>query len=66
MPERFTWYSGDAYLPLKLTLDPGPVYVVDLLLKPGITREAANAALQPLLEQFARETPKRFPEHFRV
>ena len=66
MPARFTWYSGDVYLPLKLTQDPGPVYVVDLLLKPGITREAANAALQPLLEQFARETPKRFPEHFRV
>jgi len=66
MPARFTWYSGDVYLPLKLTQDPGPVYVVDLLLKPGITRAAANAALQPLLEQFARETPKRFPEHFRV
>ena len=42
------------------------MYVVDLLLKPGITRSAANAALQPMLEEFARETPKRFPEHFRV
>jgi predicted permease len=66
MPPRFTWYSEDVYLPLKLTQDPGPVYMVNVLLKPGITRDAANAALQPLLEQFARETPKRFPEHFRV
>ena len=66
MPARFTWYSGDVYLPLKLTGDPGPVYIVDLLLKPGISRQAANAALQPMLEEFARETPKRFPEHFHV
>jgi predicted permease len=66
VPPRFTWYSGDVYLPLKLTQDPGPVFTVNLRLRPGITRPAADAALQPLLEQFARETPKRFPQHFRV
>ena len=65
-PPRFTWYSADAYLPLKLTSDPGPVYMVDPLLKPGVSRNEANAALQPLLEEFARQTPKRFPQHFRV
>jgi predicted permease len=61
---RFTWYSPDVYLPLKLTQDPNLTFIVDLRLKPGVTHEAADAALQPVLDQFAREMPKRFPEHF--
>jgi predicted permease len=65
-PPRFTWYSGEVYLPLKLTSDPGPVYIVNLLLKPGVSRAQANAALEPMLEQFQHQTPKRFPQHFRV
>src|SRR5271154_2193967 len=63
---RFTWYSADVYLPLKLNQDPGPTYMVDLLLKPGGTHAAADAELQPLLQRFAQEMPKRFPEHFKV
>ena len=31
-----------------------------------MTHEAAGAALQPLMEQFAREMPNHFPEHFKV
>ena len=63
---RFTWYIADVYLPLKLTQDPGKMYVVDLLLKRGVTYHAADAALQPLLEQFAKDMPKHFPELFKV
>jgi len=63
---RFVWYSADVYLPLKLTQDPVPIYMVNFRLKPGQTREAANAALQPLMEQFAKDTPKHFPEHFQM
>jgi predicted permease len=63
---RFTWYSTDVYLPLKLTQDSSLMYVVDLRLRPGVTHQAANAELQPLLEQFARSEPKHFPEHFKV
>ena len=63
---RFTWYSADVYLPLKLTQDPGPTCIVNLRLRPGVTHEAADAVLQPLLEQFARDMPHHFPEHFRV
>jgi predicted permease len=63
---RFTWYSADVYLPLKLTQDPGLTFIVDIRLRPGVTHPAADAALQPLLDQFARDMPKRFPEHFRV
>jgi predicted permease len=63
---RFTWYNAEVYLPLKLTQDPGPTFMVDLRLKPGVTHEAANAALQPLLEQFARDMPRHFPENFKA
>jgi predicted permease len=65
-PPRFRWGGDDVYVPLKLTNDPGPVYIVMPLLKPGVAKAEANQALQPLMEEFARQTPKRFPEHFRV
>jgi putative ABC transport system permease protein len=58
---RFTWDDGDVYLPQKITQDPKPSYYVGIRLKPGITHAAAAAALQPLIEQFAKETPKHFP-----
>ncbi len=63
---RFIWYSADVYLPLKLTQDPRTRLMVDILLQPGVTNDGANAALQPLLEQFAKDQPKQFPEHFKV
>jgi predicted permease len=63
---RFTWYSADVFLPLRLVQDPSRRYIIDILLKPGVTRDAANAELQPLLDQFAKNTHKQFPEHFKV
>jgi predicted permease len=63
---RFTWYSADVYRPLKLSSDPGLFKLVNLLLRPGVTHEQASAELQPVLEQFARDMPKHFPEHFKV
>jgi predicted permease len=62
---RFTWGDGDVYLPLKVTQDPAKAYYVGLRLKPGVTHEAAVAALTPLITQFAKETPKHFPtDHY--
>src|SRR5450631_55593 len=58
---RFTWDDGDVYLPLKVTQDPVKNYYVGVRLKPGITHAAANAALGPLIQQFAKETPHHFP-----
>jgi predicted permease len=66
LPPRFTWDDADVYLPLKLTNDSNVQYGPLLRLKPGITHEAANAELQPLLEQLAKETPNHFPKKFRV
>jgi putative ABC transport system permease protein len=63
---RFTWGDGEVYLPLKLTADPVRTYFPMIRLKPGVTRAAANAEFQSLLEQFAKQTPTHFPEHFRM
>jgi predicted permease len=63
---RFTWYNADVYLPLVLTQDPDKRCIVDFRLKPGVTHQAIDAALQPLLDQFVKDMPKRFPEHFKV
>ncbi|MDQ1452114.1 MAG: hypothetical protein QOK38_1980 [Acidobacteriaceae bacterium] len=60
---RFTWDDGDVYLPLKITQDPVRNYYVGLRLKPGVTHAAANAALQPLIHEFAKQTPKHFPQN---
>ncbi len=64
---RFTWGDGaDAYLPLKLMRDPGRTSIVYLLLRRGVSRAGADAALQPLVEQFANYMPNDFPDVFRV
>jgi predicted permease len=63
---RFTWGGGDVYLPLKLMRDPGRTSIVYLLLRPGVSRAVADAALQPLVEQFANYMPQDFPDVFKV
>ncbi|HTP86932.1 MAG TPA: ABC transporter permease [Bryobacteraceae bacterium] len=65
MPPRFTWEDADVYLPLKMTSDQTD-YDPLLRMRPGVTHEAVNAELQPLIEQFAKETPTHFPKKFRV
>ena len=66
MPPRFTWDDADVYLPFKLTNDPNIRFGALIRLKPGVTHAAANAELQPLLEQFAKASPSNFPKKFRV
>ena len=66
MPPRFRWREADIYLPLKFTLDPNIGFGVTIKLRPGISTERANAELQPILEQFAKDSPARFPDAFRV
>ena len=66
MPSRFTIGDADVYLPLKLTNDPHIYLTPRIRLRPGVTRAAADAELQPLLEQFAREAPAHFPKTFRI
>jgi predicted permease len=42
-------------------------FYAGIRLKPGVSHAAADAALQPLITQFAKETPKHFPpDHLRL
>lgn len=61
VPSRFTWGDADVYLPLKLSSDPSRSYEIDTLLRPGVSHATADAEFQPLMEQFAKETPTHFP-----
>jgi len=64
---RFTWGDGDVYLPLKVTQDQVKSFYAGVRLKPGVSHAQADAALQPLIEQFARETPRHFPpDHLKL
>jgi putative ABC transport system permease protein len=59
--QRFTWDDVDVYVPQKIAPDPKRGFYVGIRLKPGVTHAQADAALQPLIEQFAKETPTHFP-----
>lgn len=66
MPPSFEWFHDDVYIPLQLTNDPERVFIIDARLRPGISRQAAEDALQPLIAQFATASPKRFPPGARL
>ncbi len=66
MPPRFKWADVDMYLPLHVTPDPKIYFNASLKLRPGVTTAQANAELQPYLEQFAKESPERYPDKFRA
>ncbi len=63
---RFRWDGADIYLPMSVTEDAGAQSLVYLRLKPGSGRDAVSAQLQQLIEQFAAENPKQFPQRFKV
>jgi len=66
MPPRFQWGDGEVYLPLKVKQDATPSFACSIRLRPGVTAAQADAELQPVIEQFAKESPSHFPDHFRV
>ncbi|HYL93795.1 MAG TPA: ABC transporter permease [Alphaproteobacteria bacterium] len=66
MSSKISWGGADVFLPLKLTPDPNTRLLTTIRLKPGATVDGANAELQPMLEEFARETPVYFPFGFHV
>ncbi len=66
MPPRFKWAEADIYVPLKVTQDPKMNFGASIKLRPGFTLAQANAELQPLFEEFAKQSPTNFPDKFRV
>ena len=64
---RFTWGGGDVYLPLKLMRDPGRTSVINLLLRPGVSRAAADAASAASCANSSPITCRNdFPDVFKV
>ena len=66
LPQRFAWTGSDLYTPLAYSADPQRVANVFARLKPGVTDQAAEQAIEPMLHQFARETPANFPQIFHL
>ena len=57
---RFTWGDSDVYVPYIPTGDPRDYRNSFIKLKPGVTLEAANAELQPLILSFYNRDPKNY------
>jgi putative ABC transport system permease protein len=66
LPPRFTWLDGDAYLPMTPSTSQTITYGTFIKLKPGVTRAAAAAELEPLFQQFAKQTPNHFPKQYKL
>ncbi len=66
MPPRFRWREADIYMPLKVRPEPNIYYGLTLKLRPGVSTPEANAELQPMLQEFAKQTPGRYPDTFQV
>jgi predicted permease len=66
MPPRFRWREADIYVPLKVRLEPTVYYGANIRIRSGVSLAAANDELQPILQQFAAQTPGRYPDQFRV
>ena len=66
LPQRFAWTDSDLYTPLAYSADPHRIANVFARLKAGVTDRAAEQAIEPILDGFARETPGNFPQIFKV
>ena len=68
MPSRFTFTetvgNADVYMPWTPTRAPGLFPWIKL--RAGVSLATANAQFQSLLNEFKHETPKHFPDSFRV
>src|SRR6202034_4179435 len=73
MPRSFAFNDiagvGDVYLPASLIPSfnvPFRAYAPWIKLRPGVTLAAANAALEPIVRQFAKQHPERFLDHWHL
>ncbi len=65
MPKDYAW-EPDLYVPMSL-LPTGERNVLPIMkLKPGVSLASANAEIEALVHQFAKETPQYFPRRFRM
>jgi len=65
-PPRFTWGDDEVYTPAVPSADPHAYWLAFIKLKPGTKYQAAQAELQVLVDGFAKEDPKGYPQNMRV
>ncbi len=66
VPPRFTWGDSDVYLPALPSADPHYYWLSFIKLKPGTKYPAAQAEMQTLVDRFAKQDPKGYPQDMRV
>ena len=66
LPQRFAWTNSDLFTPLPYSADPHRIANVFARLKDGVSDQRAEQTIQPLLDNFKRETPGNFPQIFKV
>ncbi|MGB6941443.1 MAG: ADOP family duplicated permease [Bryobacteraceae bacterium] len=73
MPRSFAFNDttgvGDVYLPASLMQGVATVpywNIPWIKLRPRVTIAAANAAIEPIVRQFAKQHPERFPDHWHL
>ena len=70
MPPRFMWRGADVYIPIVMRRAEAVegIRSFHLLgrLKSGVSRTAATADLQPIIQELRRRNPARYPDKWRV
>jgi len=66
VPPRFTWGDSDVYLPALPSADPHYYWLAFIKLKPGTQYPASQAEMQVLVDRFAKEDPKSYPQDMRA
>jgi len=65
-PPRFSWGDSDVYLPALPSADPHYYWLAFIKLKPGTQYPASQAEMQVLVDRFAKEDPKSYPQDMRA
>jgi predicted permease len=65
LPQQYFPAGVEIIVPIHMTLDPSFAWGIQARLQPGVDARMAEMRLQPIFEQFARESPERFPKDIR-
>jgi predicted permease len=65
LPRRFAFMESDLYIPLQYSPDSQPMATVYARLKTGVSDREAEQVIQPMLDQFQKQTPEIFPQSSR-
>jgi len=65
LPRQYFSTGPQIVVPIDLTFDPNVAWTVQARLQYGVTPRMAEQRLQPLFDQFAKESPQRLPKEAR-